>query len=56
VTSLQVIQNDWGLFAKSVPRARARAFSPVDGLTSASFGPKLFIVFPFLFLPELKNF
>jgi hypothetical protein len=56
VTLLQVIQNDGGLFVKSLPRARARAFPPVDGPTWASFGPKLFIVSPFLFLPELMNF
>jgi hypothetical protein len=49
-TPLQVIQNVGGLFAKSIPLARARALPPVDGPTWASFGPELFIVFSFLFL------
>jgi hypothetical protein len=56
VTPLPVIQNVGGLFAKSIPRARARALLPVDGPAWASSGPELFIVFPFLFLPGLKNF
>jgi hypothetical protein len=55
VTPLQVIQNDGGLFAKSVPRARARAFSPVVGPTWASSGPGLFMPFIFLFLSGFKK-
>jgi hypothetical protein len=56
VTPLQVIQNDGGLFAKLVPRARARALLPVDVLTWSGFGPILFMSFLFPFLPELKKF
>jgi hypothetical protein len=43
VTLVQVIQNDGGLFAKSVPWARA--FPPVVGPTWASFGPVMLILF-----------
>jgi hypothetical protein len=53
---VRVIQNARGLFAKSVQaRARGRA-SASSGLTWAAFGPILFIVFLFLFLPEVNKF
>jgi hypothetical protein len=54
-TPLLVIQKDRAVLAKSA-RARARALFSCSGLTWASFGPILFIVFLFLFLPELKKF
>jgi hypothetical protein len=50
-TSLLVIQKDRVVLAKSV-----RALFSCSGLIWASFGPILFIVFLFLFLPEIKKF
>jgi hypothetical protein len=49
----RVIQKDRVFLAKSTC---GRAFPPVVGPTWARFGPILFIVFLFLFLPELKKF
>jgi hypothetical protein len=49
MTALQVIQNVGGLFAKSIPRARARLLLPKDGPTWASSGPELFMPFSFSF-------
>jgi hypothetical protein len=51
VTPLLVIQKDRVILAKS-----ARALFSCSGLTWAMFGPILFIVFLFVFLPELKKF
>jgi hypothetical protein len=48
-----VIQTTEGLGAKL---SRRRARLPVHGLIWASFGPILFMLFPFLFLPGLENF
>jgi hypothetical protein len=56
MTSFSVIQTVRGISAKPAAQARADALPPVDGPTWASSGPELFIVFPFLFLPGLKNF
>jgi hypothetical protein len=47
-----VIQTPEDLGAKCPPRARL----PVHGLTWSSFGPILFMFFPFPFLPGLENF
>jgi hypothetical protein len=55
VTPLLVIQKERVVLAKSA-RARAWALFSCSGLTWAGFGPILFIVFLFLFLPELKKF
>jgi hypothetical protein len=55
MTPLLVIQKDKVVLAKYA-RARARVLSSCSGLTWAGFGPILFIVFLFLFLPELKKF
>jgi hypothetical protein len=56
MTYFSVIQTVRGISAKPTSQARADALPPVDGLTCVSSGPELFIVFPFLFLPGLKNF
>jgi hypothetical protein len=56
VTPLQVIQNVGGLFAKSIPRARARALPPEDGPTWASSGPEQFMPFSFSFSARVKEF
>jgi hypothetical protein len=56
VTSLQIIQNVGGLFAKSIPRAQERALPPEDAPTWASSGPELFMPFSFSFSTRVKEF
>jgi hypothetical protein len=50
-----VSQNTRDFSAKSTARACAGAFSPVVGLARATFGPRLFINFLFLFLASFGN-
>jgi hypothetical protein len=53
--SLRVFQMTRDLCAKWTPRARALARSACRGLAQVRLSPLLFILFLFLFLPDLGN-
>jgi hypothetical protein len=54
MASLPVIQKARGLCAKPPARAARARVSPVGGLVWPGFSPALFILFLFLFLPDLE--